>query len=168
MKNKNEPMSKPIRIRITQTMFRRLCENLVDETQSDFIRKSITNELRNNCRTEINEVKSPKRHQSIDNDGYREDFNYNTEKERTILNVNTNQSLFKNQVLPDLYIINYGGSIFELYPFDKTTIRKFIYDELGFEDDKKINYTAPLVGLLHTYARFYMNQYNVEHYKDDY
>ncbi len=114
----------------------------------------------NNCRTEITEVKSPKRHQSIDTDGYREDFNYNTEKERTILNVNTNQSLFKNQALPDLYIINYGGSIFELYPFDKTTIRKFIYDELGFEDDKKINYTSPLVGLLHTYARFYLNQFN--------
>jgi len=159
--NKKEPKSKPIRIRITETMFRRLCENLFDETQSDFIRNSINKELdSNNCRTEITEVKSPKRHQSIDTDGYREDFNYNTEKERTILNVNTNQSLFKNQALPDLYIINYGGSIFELYPFDKTTIRKFIYDELGFEDDKKINYTSPLVGLLHTYARFYLNQFN--------
>ena len=151
--------TKQIRIRVDEGTFNQI-QNYINQTGlniTDFMRLSITGFLGKNCRNDINDDNSTKYIEYSDIDGYIEDLRYDFEQFRRVTSSNNGLKLFKNSLIPDRYIIDFGGSVFHLQEEDKIILENYFRNELGFDQSHEIDFKSPLIGLLHTYNQFYLN-----------
>lgn len=76
MKYPNKPKSVPVRVRITEDQFRRLCDSLIEEqvNKSQFIRESIDEKISSISRRSINESKPLKSFDILDSLFKNEDY----------------------------------------------------------------------------------------------
>jgi hypothetical protein len=155
MRKKTEPKDKTIVVRFTQKEYDQIHDfiNSIGVDTSTFIRNSSTTFINDFCRddnVESSYPKTPKIHREIP---YYEDFFFDTEHERSITSSNKGENFFRNSSIPDDYLINYVGSKFSMGIMDKLKLESFIYDELGFPENHKINWNSPLVGLIVSYSK---------------
>ncbi len=124
---------------------------------TDFIRLTVTSFLGKNCRTVQNDENPINFNENVEIEGDTEDFRYNIEQFRRVTSSNNGLKLFKNSLIPDRYVIDYGGSVFHLQQKDKVILEEFLRNELGFDKSHQIDFSSPLIGLLHTYNQFYLD-----------
>jgi hypothetical protein len=76
MKYPNKSKSVPVRVRITEDQFRRLCDSLIDEqvNKSQFIRESIDEKISSISRRSLNESKPIKSFDILDSLFKNEDY----------------------------------------------------------------------------------------------
>ncbi len=76
MKYPNKPKSVPVRVRITEDQFRRLCDSLIEEqvNKSQFIRESIDEKISSISRRSLNESKPLKSFDILDSLFKNEDY----------------------------------------------------------------------------------------------
>jgi hypothetical protein len=76
MKYPNKPKSVPVRVRITEDQFRRLCDSLIEEqvNKSQFIRESIDEKISSISRRSLNESKPLKSFDILDTLFKNEDY----------------------------------------------------------------------------------------------
>ena len=150
---------KQIRIRVDEDTFDQI-QNYTQTTglnMTDFMRLSITGFFGKNCRNDLNDINSTNYTEYSDIEGYTEDLRYDFEQFRRVTSSNNGLKLFKNSLIPDRYVIDYGGSVFHLQVEDKNILENYLRNELGFDKSHQIDFTSPLIGLLHTYSQFYLN-----------
>lgn len=155
MRKKIETKDKTIVVRFSQEEFDQIQEfiNTIGIDTSTFIRNSKSTFINDFCRNEQGEEWYPKIDKIQPQTPYFEDLVYDIEFERSITSSNKNDKFFKNSTISDEYLIQYGGSKFTMGIMDKLRLESFIYDELGFPENHKINWNSPLVGLLVSYSK---------------
>jgi len=122
--------------------------------QSTFIRNSSKAFIEDFYR-KYNEIESiSKMPENTDQDIDIEDIRYDIESFRSVASSNRDQSFFKNEKVADRYIINYGGSQFDLNIVDMIRMEFFIFQELGFPPEHIINWKSPLLGLMISYQHY--------------
>jgi hypothetical protein len=153
---KKETKDKTIVVRFTESEFDQLQDfiNSIGVDKSTFIRNSTSSFITDFYRNDHDEdmySKNPIKQPQIP---YFEDFDYDIELERSITSSNKDETFFKSSTIPDKYLIQYGGSRFSMGIMDKLKLESFIYDELGFPENHKINWNSPLVGLLVSFSKW--------------
>jgi hypothetical protein len=122
--------------------------------QSTFIRNSMKVFIEDFYRRYEHHESLAKRPESIDQDAEIEDIVFDIESFRSIAAPNRDLSFFKSGKVADRYIINYGGSQFDVNQVDMIRMEFFIYQELGFPHEHIIDWQSPLVGLMLTYEHY--------------
>ncbi len=153
--NKKETKDKTIVVRFTESEFDQLQDFIksIGIDKSTFIRNSTSSFINGFYRTEHDEEVYPKNPIKQPQLPYFEDFTYDIELERSMTSSNKDDTFFKNSTIPDKYLIQYGGSRFSMGIMDKLRLESFIYDELGFPENHKINWNSPLIGLMVMYSK---------------
>jgi hypothetical protein len=156
MRKKFEPKEKTIVVRLTQREYDQIQDfiKLIGVDTSTLIRNSTSSFIEEFCRDNQEESWRPIIPKIIPNSPFLEDFTNNIEYERSITSSNKGEDFFKNSSIPNEYLIQYVGSRFTLGVNDKFKLESFIFDELGFPQNHKINWNSPLVGLLVMYSKY--------------
>lgn len=123
------------------------------ETETIIV-KSVPTIINDFCRNDIHEEWYPKTDKILPKTPYFEDFPQDFHYARSITSSNKEDKFFKNQTIPDEYLIHYGGSRFNTNRVEKNQLESFIYEDLGFDKNHKINWDSPLVGLMLSFSRF--------------
>lgn len=154
MRKKTE-LDDPIVVILTQKEFTQIHKfiNTIGIDTSIIIRNSTSSFINDFCRNEQEESLYPKTPKIRHINDYFEDFNYDTDHERSITSSNKGENFFINSDIPNEYLIEFGGSKYLMNNMDKLRLESFIYDELGFPQNHKINWNSPLVGLLVSYSK---------------